>query len=164
MGFRTSEYARIDNDTYVTPQWVWDCLYRVEPWAKEALDVCPANCQYDFLNDDCAPPAYYACLSELGVATNPPFKISEAIVRRALELTKPKQGRVAMLLPHAWDTAKGRVDLFEALNFKAKYVLTKRIRWENLEQKKNGPSSNHAWYVWDWDWFEQPIMGWISHG
>jgi hypothetical protein len=65
-----------------------------------------------------------------------------------------------MLLPHAFDAAKNRVDLWEQ-PFKAKYTLTKRIRWDNIEQKKNGPSSNHAWFVWDRDFARPPFMGWL---
>ena len=68
---------------------------------------------------------------------------------------------VAMLLPMTFDAAKTRRDLFEEKPFKAKYTITRRIRWENLEQKKNGPSTNHAWYVWDWQWKQKPIMGWL---
>ena len=67
-----------------------------------------------------------------------------------------------MLLPMNFDAAKGRRDLFaENPAFKAKYVLTKRIRWENLEQKAAGPSSNHAWYVWDRSHSGPPTMGWL---
>ena len=65
-----------------------------------------------------------------------------------------------MLLPHAWDTAKGRVDLW-SYPFLTKVVLTQRIRWENLEQKAAGPSMNHAWYVWDWqNWYGFPRTIW----
>jgi len=68
---------------------------------------------------------------------------------------------VAMLLPMQWDAAKTRRDLFEKPPFKAKYTLTKRIRWENPEQKKAGPSQNHAWFVWDWNYTGKPFMGWL---
>jgi len=64
----------------------------------------------------------------------------------ALKLTEPHGGKVAMLLPHAWDTAKGRVDLFRNPPFKAKLTLTTRIQWANLEHTAS-PSSNHSWYV-----------------
>ena len=87
------------------------------------------------------------------IVTNPPYSngLAEKFVRHALKLTDPVNGKVAMLLPLAWDSAKTRRDLFaEHPAFKAKYTLTRRIRWENLKQKKNGPSQNHAWYVWDW--------------
>ena len=154
MGQRASEYDRIDGDTYVTPQWVWDELYSVEPKFKLAWDCAPANAEYDFLQ----------CESTAGsnIATNPPFKLSVKFVRHALLLTRSFNNAVAMLLPMEWDCAKGRVDLFDGPPFKAKYVIQTRIRWTNLEQKKNGPSKNHAWYVWDWAYRGQPTMGWIG--
>ena len=98
------------------------------------------------------------------IITNPPYSngLAEKFVRHALALTEPVKGKVAMLLPLAWDSAKGRRDLFkEHPAFKAKYILTRRIRWVNLDQKKNGPSQNHAWYVWDWTHSGPPTLGWL---
>ena len=78
------------------------------------------------------------------IATNPPYgKLAEKIIRHALKLTEATGGKVAMLLPHAWDCAKGRVDLFENPPFKCKLTLLQRIRWANLEHTAS-PSSNHA--------------------
>lgn len=161
MAQRHSEYERIDGDLYVTPRWVYEALYEVEPWAMDAWDCAPINHVEDFLGT--------TCITKDGdkhIATNPPFSLAEKFVRHALHLTRPTRpdhhhGKVAMLLPMAWDTAKGRTDLFRGRTFKAKYTLTKRIRWENLEQKKNGPSSNHAWFVWDWRNHNLPTMGWL---
>ncbi len=152
MAQRNSEYERIPGDLYVTPQWVWDALYEVEEF-KGAWDCAPVDSAYDFLG-------VYTTDSRK-IATNPPFNLSEKFVRHALALTKGHAGAVAMLLPMAWDTAKGRRDLFEQAPFKAKYTLTKRIRWENLEQKKNGPSSNHAWFVFDWTYTGRPFLGYL---
>ena len=72
----------------------------------DAWDCCPAGAQFDFLK--------MTKLHGSDIATNPPYgKLAEKIIRHALALTKPAAGKVVMLLPHAWDTAKGRVDLFE---------------------------------------------------
>jgi hypothetical protein len=95
------------------------------------------------------------------IVTNPPFVLSDAFARRALDLTRPYAGKVALLLPVTWDTARRRLDLFLNHYFKSKHILTRRIRWENIEQKKNGPSTNHAWYVWDWGGVETPTIGWL---
>jgi hypothetical protein len=151
MSQRNSEYARIANDLYVTPRWVYEALYEVEPWAREALDPAPIDAAYDYLavqfTDTLYPPA---------IATNPPFSLAEEFCRKALGDAE----RVAMLLPYSFDAAKTRRDLF-APPFKIRYNLTKRIRWENLEQKKAGPSQNHAWYVWDWTYSGPPMLGWL---
>jgi hypothetical protein len=67
-----------------------------------------------------------------------------------------------MLLSNQFDTAGGRTDLFAACrSFKAKYVLTRRIRWANLVQAKAGPSQNHAWYIWDRDYVGCPQLAWL---
>lgn len=136
-------------DTYVTPQWVWDALYSVEPWAYNAWDCAPVNPDFDYLKDE-GP--------GLDVATNPPFKLATEFCRRAVGRSK----RVAMLLSIHFDSAKGRRDLFaDNPAFKAKYTITKRIRWTNLIQSKAGPSQNHAWYVWDRSHSGPPRMGWL---
>jgi hypothetical protein len=148
MGVRHSEYGRIPGDLYVTPRWVYESLYGVEPWARDAWDCAPINADFDFLE----------CVSEVdAIATNPPFNLGEQFCRRGIHLAP----RVAMLLPYSFDAAKSRVDLF-GRPFKVRYNLTRRIRWENLEQKKAGPSQNHAWYVWDRDHNGPPMVGWLA--
>ena len=79
-----------------------------------------------------------------------------------LKLTEPIKGKVAMQLPQAFDAAKSRKDLFEGPPFKKKYTIRQRIRWENLEQKTNGPSNNHAWYVFDWKYNGSPMIGYLQ--
>ena len=156
MAQRESGYARQEHDAYWTPAWVYEALYSVEPAFRGATDVAPRDAfsrGYDFLAD----------LSPLtNVATNPPFHRSDEFVVWALNRTRINHGRVAMLLPIPWDTARKRVNLFTDCHFRAKYILTRRIRWENLEQKKNGPSTNHAWYIWDWEWEGTPMIGWLT--
>ncbi len=151
MSQRNSEYARIPGDLYVTPKWVYEALYEVEPWAKYAWDCAPINNKHDYLSYDC---------NFKDVATNPPFSLAEKFVRHAVNSTHDLCGRVAMLLPYSFDAAKTRQDLFRS-PFKIRYNLTKRIRWENLEQKKAGPSQNHAWFVWDWSYSGPPMVGWL---
>jgi hypothetical protein len=148
MAQRKSEYARIEGDTYVTPQWVYDALYEVEHF-RHPWDPAPAYSEYDFFKVE---------NDSRDIVTNPPFNIADKFIRHALCLSA---GKVAMLLPIAFDSAKTRRDLFEQKPFKAKYTLTKRIRWENLEQKKNGPSTNHAWFVWDWQYEGKPFLGYL---
>jgi hypothetical protein len=154
MAQRESGYARIHGDTYITPPWVYEALYSVEPWAVSAIDPAPTERNgYDFLTD--------WDTNGWDIATNPPFNLGEKFVRHALDI-RPV-ANLAFLLPHTWDAAKGRRDLFEDQRFKAKYVVTKRIRWENIEQKPAGPSTNHSWYVWRAEprGFIKPSMGWL---
>ena len=82
------------------------------------------------------------------IVTNPPYDQAEAFIRRALELTRPCGGKVAMLLRHEFDCASGRQDLFDAPPFALRIVLTRRPRWSDSD--KASPRHNFAWYVWDW--------------
>ena len=147
MSQRKSEYTRMAGDLYVTPKWVWEALYNVEPWASKAWDCAPVAADFDFLS---MPYRYQ------DIASNPPFSLADRFCRHSLGMAN----RVAMLLPHTFDTAKSRIDLW-LRPFKIKYILTDRIRWDNLEQKKNGPSTNHAWYVFDQNYSGPPMMGWL---
>ena len=148
MAQRNSEYTRQPNDLYVTPRWVYEALYEVEPWAREAWDCAPVDADFDFLT---AIP-----VRNVDIASNPPFSLAEQFCRRAIEVAE----RAALLLPYSFDAAKTRQDLFKP-PFKIRYNLTRRIRWENLEQKKAGPSQNHAWYVFDWSYSGPPMVGWL---
>jgi hypothetical protein len=141
----------MEGDLYVTPVWVYSALNDVET-LRCPIDPAPVNAALNFLEASEWP---------TDVVTNPPFSLADEFIRHALRLTKQHGGKVAMLLPLAFDSAKGRRDLFERPPFKAKYTLTKRIRWENLEQKKNGPSQNHAWFVWDWQYQGKPFLGYL---
>lgn len=133
------------NQTYVTPQWVWDALYKVEPWAATAWDCCPENASFDILK------AGFDDLPQ-DIATNPPYgHVGPKIVRHVTTLVS----RAAFLLPADWDCAAGRRDLFNNPWFKRKYILTKRIHWDNISHKMDNkgkpiqPAGNHAWYVWN---------------
>lgn len=89
------------------------------------------------------------------LVTNPPYgragRLAVDFIRHGLELTQPMNGKVAMLLRVDFDSANGRRPIFnDHPAFAAKYALTKRIRWANIEQAESGPTENHAWFVWDW--------------
>jgi hypothetical protein len=152
MAQRNSGYARLAEDRYITPRWVYEALYEVEPWAKKAFDCAPAHGGYDFLSD-------WAIFQDL--VTNPPYgKLAEKFVRHALDL--PAKVNCAFLLPHTWDTAKRRVDLFRDQRYWRKYSITRRIYWDNIEHTAS-PSTNHAWYVWRAEprGFIKPTMAWL---
>lgn len=139
MSQRNSGYARIAQDTYVTPQWVWDQLHYVEPWTKKAWDCCPENADFDILTRTDTPRL---------IASNTPYgSLGPKIVRHILSLDHVD--KAAFLFPTDWDCAKGRKDLFDSHGpFKCKYILTRRILWDNLEHTAQ-PSANHAWFVFD---------------
>ena len=157
-------------DAYDTPSWVIEALLRVETFEKpiwepasgsgcmvralEAGGYRVLHNDMDFLTYDGTPVP--------SIVSNPPFTFAAEFCRKALEITRPMQGKVAMLLPLAYDCARSRVDLFAGCPaFARKYVLTKRIRWSNLPQKIAGPSQNHSIYGWDHFHRGLPTLGWL---
>jgi 16S rRNA A1518/A1519 N6-dimethyltransferase RsmA/KsgA/DIM1 with predicted DNA glycosylase/AP lyase activity len=85
------------------------------------------------------------------IITNPPYSLADAFIKRALELTEPQRGVVAMLVQTDFDHAATRQHLIsEHPAFTLKLALTKRIRWFEKRDGDKSPSYNHAWLVWDW--------------
>lgn len=109
------------------------------------------------------------------IITNPPYALATKFIERAVRIMEAKGGIVAMLLRTDFDHAATRAHLF-ALNpaFAKKLVLTKRIKWFDgplpckpckgagrigetrckscggKGEKVQGPSENHAWFIWNW--------------
>ena len=155
MSTRNSGYARQAHDRFVTPLWCLEALYRVEPSFEFAYDCAPATDPVaDFLTQNWIAPPPLIC-------SNPPYKLATEFCRRAIEVTRPVRGAVAFLLPVMFDCAKTRQDLWEP-PFKRKLILTRRIRWLNVEQRPTSPSSNHCWAIWDWAYSGPPTMGWLT--
>lgn len=180
MSQAASGYDRLDGDSYYTPAWVTEALLdaerfhglTVDPAAGgwhivDALgrrgvpalgfDINPAADKgtqaivgaHDFL-------AWQGQVDVVNIVTNPPYgsrgALAVAFIRHALALTRYQGGKVAMLLRVDFDSASTRREIFDDHPaFMAKYTLTRRIRWANLEQKAAGPTENHAWFVWSWE-------------
>ena len=167
MAERHSEYARIEGDDYATPSWVTEALLSVEDMPQGIWECAPgdgvmvrtlrSNGAQVYARDQ----DFLTASLPVGVGsilTNPPYKLADAFVDHALLFNV----KVAMLLPIGWDTAKSRARFFrDCKAFKAKHILTRRIRWANIEQKSAGPSMNHAWYVWGPRRVGVPTIGWL---
>ncbi len=87
------------------------------------------------------------------IIMNPPYgergSLAIRFILAALDAVS-RVGTVAVLLPVDFDSGKTRRHLFsDNKAFAGKLVLTQRIRWANVVQGKSGPSSNHAWFIWD---------------
>lgn len=187
MSQAASGFERQPNEKYYTPAWVVDALLSREmfpgavwePAAGDGAMVAALNSKgYDCYASDIEPAAanvwsmdFLAAMSNFGtyrtIITNPPYgkggRLAVKFIERALEITRPTKGKVAMLLRVDFDSANGRRPIFGGHDaFKAKYVLTKRIRWPNLPQSAAGPTENHAWFVWDWArTCADPIIGYL---
>lgn len=170
MSQRKSGYIRRASDSYHTPIWPTQLVLRAEGFGpgvgvydpccgaghilRAAMSLgCPAAgadilgglyAKRNFLEDSEIPFGW-------DVVSNPPFGIAVQIIEHALALTREFLGKVVMLLRVDFDSGKTRRHIFEDHPaFVCEYKLTSRIRWANLEQKDDGPSQNHSWFVWDW--------------
>lgn len=163
MSQRRSGYTRHDFDLYQTPSWVTEALLpflppRMAIWEPAAgegkmADVLKAGGHIVHRSDisDGDDFLMYPTTGLHGVnaiVTNPPYSHATEFIERALDLMKPADGMVAMLLRSDFDAAKGRKHLFaECSAFSMRLTLTRRIRW--LEGSTGSPSENHAWFLWD---------------
>jgi len=166
---RVSGYDRQVDDLYETPTWVTAavaphlprrvCVREPAPGSGKVIDALlrhdfSVSWEHgrDFLSDTESYPA---------VVTNPPYSRATEFVEKALELTEPMAGFVAMLLRTDFDHAKSRHHLFGGCaQFAKKVVLLKRIVW--FERKGAAPSFNHAWFIWDWQHHGPPILAYSA--
>jgi hypothetical protein len=162
MTRRGADYQRKAGDDYPTPAYVTEDLLR---WLHNELNIylcdpCPGPKQAmikvfkqrgycvvygpkDFITGE------FPDQAECDFVTNPPYgnkrgSLAVQFVERALDVTKPWQGKVVMLLPFDFDAAKTRRHLFDRKEFAAKIVLPYRVAWFN---GKSG-STIHAWFCW----------------
>lgn len=123
----------------------------------------------DFLERDVPLPLFP---DRFAIVTNPPYSHAESFIDRALLLTEPVGGMVAMLLRNEFDSgqspnAKGpeqgegrrRRLIADHPAFDAKLTLTRRPRWDwhlpppatkKEKDERHGPRHNFAWLIWDW--------------
>jgi hypothetical protein len=166
---RESGYAREERDRYETPAWVTLALAPHLPPLRRIWE--PA----------CGTGKMVKALRQLGleveatdidngtdflsvlehpadaIITNPPYALAQEFIERALLLTKPRRGFVAMLLRCDYDHARTRAHLFHGCKqFTKKLVLTRRIVW--FDGPNAAPSFNHAWFIWRWDHSGPPTI------
>jgi hypothetical protein len=180
MSQKDSGYERISGDRYFTPAWVTEALLSAEAfpyggvwdpaagaghilrpfkaaghvvWGSDVQPDTDAGIRHgDFFDQRLGESTISS------IVTNPPYgkggRLAVQFIERALDLMRGAPGgagKVAMLLRVDFDSANGRRPIFnDHPAFAAKYALTKRIRWVNLEQKASGPTENHCWMIWDW--------------
>jgi hypothetical protein len=171
MSQRFSEYVRKERDDYPTPPWVTETVIPHlkalnitsiwEPAAGEggmaaaltrtgfSVTATDLSGGINFLDDKSG--SVSRCDA---IVTNPPYglqgKLAERFIERALNLTRPSQGAVAMLLKVDFDSGLTRRRFFaDCPAWMIKLVLLKRIEWFK-SLNGNTPSDNHAWYIWSW--------------
>jgi len=118
---------------------------------------------HDFLTTN-----FYNNLDLDAVITNPPFNIPRGIsgkfVERGLELTKPQNGKVAILQKLTFLEGSTRRPLFKDLPFSKCLVFSSRLprmhRFD-YEGKKETSMIAFAWFIWDWAHTGPSQLDWI---
>lgn len=174
MTTTSSRYKRIANDHYPTPEPVIDVVLNEFHFNKMICDPCCGESRrvlkaakkkghavcgtdiifgIDFIRDKFK-------FKNCDIVTNPPYgdrqsRLALAFIKRALEVTAPWSGNVAMLLPVDFDSGRTRAEVFgECDRFALKIILLNRVRWF---RNKSG-TTNHAWYVWSQPMTRRPII------
>jgi methylase of polypeptide subunit release factors len=177
MSQRDSGYTRLELDQYETPEWVTEAVIPYIPFAQYGTGTVSRIWEPEVWEPACGSGKMVRVLEKYAymvhatdikdgidflkeknennlhrlIITNPPYVEAQKFIEHALHLTCPI-GMVVMLLRADFDHAKTRQHLFgKCPQFSKKVALTKRIVWfEDKDKKKNNPSYNHAWYIWDW--------------
>jgi hypothetical protein len=181
MVTRGATYPKQERDLYRTPAAVTVALFDhvsfapviLEPacghgdlvkvaiqrgYHVHASDICPIGVLDARVADFLTGPVPFA--GPFDIVTNPPGgkgRKAVAFIERALAITRPWQGRVAMLLRRDFDSAPPRVHVFrDHPAFAATIVLLGRITW--FEPRVASPAENHAWFIWDWRNRDRPVV------
>jgi len=170
MAQRDSGYKRKKNDAYYTEPWVTEALLPYIPdrvrsiWepacGKGGIAKVLREAGYLVTATDLKAGEDFLRMLNVGaqaVITNPPYGLTKEFIYKALEMTKPQRGFVAMLLRTDYDHGKTRRHLFGGCpQYAGKLVLTKRIVW--FTPVIASPSENHSWFLWDWTRRAEPSI------
>lgn len=167
-----SGYERLAYDSYFTPPWCTEWLLnRLRLSGLVWEPTCGAGHMskvllahgYDVRSTDLVDHGYgdehgidFLQTKSAGgcktIFSNPPYECAEQFIWHALQLMTQPGNMVVMLLRQEYDCAKTRRPLFNHPHFKAKYILTRRPRWVELNpgdgQKRMSPRHNFAFFVW----------------
>ncbi len=93
------------------------------------------------------------------IITNPPFKLAEQFVRRALDHTSDK---VAMLCKLQFLEGVKRKEMFETTPLKTVYVFSKRLTMtRNGETMGNAGMICFGWFIWQHGYSGAPTIAWF---
>jgi len=94
------------------------------------------------------------------IITNPPYKLGQQFLERALVLAEKK---VALLLKLVFLESETRRSLLKNSPLKTVYVFSKRQKiYKNGDEGKNSGLIAYAWFVWDKSYSGKPYIDWIN--
>lgn len=98
------------------------------------------------------------------IITNPPFKMAQQIVEKALSCI-PTGNKVIMLLKLQFLESNTRKEFFKTNPPKYVFVARRRItcaRDGKFEDFKNGSPVAYAWYIWEKGYIGDTILKWFN--
>jgi hypothetical protein len=124
--------------------------------SSDLHDYGYGNAPIDFLSYDSKK------LSYPSIITNPPYKYAEQFLSKALELTKEREGKVALLLKLQFLEGQKRKVLLENSPLKTVYVFSRRLSFtRGGTTTGNQGMMAFAWFVWDWGYWGYPVVKWL---
>lgn len=175
-------WARDPQDWYVEPEWCSERLFDVEPFEGPVLDpACgmgrivqaARRAGHSALGTDLIARTDGAAVVNFltaypfgnwdNIVCNPPFRIAEKFVRRALELTPRK---VAMLLPAAWVQGDKRSRWLETTPLARVLFIAPRPSMPPgaviaAGEKPGNGTTDFAWFIWLRGYRGAPALGWL---
>ena len=98
------------------------------------------------------------------VITNPPFNLAVPFTERALECTKDKKGKVAILNRLQWLEGIKRRKLFKESPLSKVVVFSKRIPRMHRFDFTGKPGTSllcFAWFIFDWEYQGDTTLDWF---
>jgi len=173
---------RVPGDSFNTPRVATDALLEVVKFGKLILEPCCGTGSiskvliergYDVISRD----LYDWGFGEVGedflisdvepvdaVITNPPFNHGTQFALKALECTKERNGKVAMLNRLLWMEGRKRKKLFVDYPLSQVLVFSGRLPRMNRPDFKGETTKSllaFAWFIWDWTYVGEARLAWI---
>ena len=130
--------------------------YGHEVWRSDLVDYGQGGqIGVDFLMETRPPDGFHM------IVTNPPFKLANQFVEKALELCP----HVIMLLRLAFLESIGRTNILEHSGLARVHVFRKRLPMmhrDGWKGSKTGSGMAFAWFVWDRSHYGPPTLNRIS--
>lgn len=172
-------YERVEADAYMTPKWCVESL--LSKWTPRSKYVWEPACGTGNISTILKEHNYYVISTDINqygygeylqdflncddkfccIITNPPYTLIPEFIEKALRATENLKGQVAFLLRHEWDAPKSHRKWL-GYPFAGKYILPKRPIWFPERELKASPRFPYAWYIWDWQYDEKPIIEFLD--
>lgn len=168
------------NDFYPTPEFATLSLLRQESFVGDIWEpACGDGAMsspierfgYNVISSDIVdrgfrraeyPVDFLHCFDKKvpNVITNPPYKLAQDFIEHSLDNVITE--KAAFLLKLVFLESESRKSLFERRQLETVYIFRKRIAFgRNGEKYHSGGMIAYAWYVWNKNYYGDPVIKWI---